>query len=179
MNPDEILLNQLNGLCKSNGVTMIPVKTENFIFEENVHLNCFYCGRYNNSWRCPPKIPDLDFIKIINEFEFHAFVYNRYEITPQNEHTVRVDSTNHLHKTLLAMEKLLYENGRSKALSFIGGSCKLCKNGCGENRCNSPYAARIPLEATGMNIEKSAEKYGIEIVWPVSDHMTRIGMLMW
>ena len=43
------------------------------------------------------------------------------------------------------------------AISFIGGSCKLCKNGCAKDKCNNPGMARIPLEATGVNVIKSLD----------------------
>jgi len=59
----------------------------------------------------------------------------------------------------LKMEKLLWEKNNSTAISFIGGSCKLCKNGCGSDKCNNPYMARSPLEATdNVQIDNFYEK---------------------
>jgi len=178
MNNDN-LWNKIKEFGQTHGVVLQPVEAEALIFEENVRLNCFYCGRYGNNWRCPPKIPDLNYKKIVSEFDNIVFVYNRYKITPENENQIRFESTNHIHKSLLAMEKILFDNGISTALSFIGGSCKLCKNGCGPTNCNNPYIARMPVEATGMNIQKSAAKYGIEITWPITDSILRLGMLIW
>ena len=173
------VLNRLNEFAEQNGLTIQSVDYRDLVFEENVHLNCFYCDRYDSNWRCPPRMPKLDYKKLISEFENVAFVYKRYKITAENKDSVRADSTNHLHKSLLAMEKIIYNSNNSRMISFIGGSCKLCKNGCGETRCNNPYNSRVPIEATGMNVEKSAAKYGIEIIWPISDHMLRIGMILW
>ena len=173
------VLKKLNILCEKEGLEMQLVDFSNLVFEERILMNCFYCGRYNNNWRCPPRIPALDFPKMINEFDNIAFVYKRYEITQENREAVRVDSTNHLHKSLLAMENVVFKSGIPTTLSFIGGSCKLCKNGCGEARCNNPYLSRTPLEATGMNIEKSAANYDIRIIWPTSNHILRLGMLLW
>ena len=44
------------------------------VFEENVKMNCYYCGKYGNNWRCPPNIPDLDYPKMFREFDHGAFV---------------------------------------------------------------------------------------------------------
>lgn len=35
------------------------VDSKKLIFEERVKMNCFYCGRYNVNWKCPPKLPQL------------------------------------------------------------------------------------------------------------------------
>ena len=179
MKSNDIILRELNAVSASFGVTIHPVIDGSLVFEENIHLNCFYCGRYGRNWRCPPKIPVLDYPKLISEFDNRAFVYRYYKITPESKEDVRTDSTNHLHKSLLAMEGVLFKAGNPTALSFIGGSCKLCKSGCGVEYCNNPYEARMPLEATGMNIVKTAAKHGIKIDWPVADNMLRLGMLLW
>ena len=176
---DNTLLKAINEFAEQSGLIVQLVDSKDLVFEENIHLKCFYCGKYDNNWSCPPRIPRLDYPKIFSEFENKAFIYKRYEILPENKNSVRIDSTNHLHKSLLAMEKMIFNSGKSTAISFIGGSCKLCKNGCSEFRCANPYSSRMPIEATGMSVEKSAAKYGINVVWPVSDHMLRLGMLLW
>lgn len=159
--------------------TVVPIRAEDVVFEERVRMNCFYCGKYNTCWKCPPKIPDIDFKKMFGEYDNIAFVYCRYYFTEETYTQVRNESTNELHKTLLQLEGFLWENDNSTALSFIGGSCKLCKNGCGKERCNNPYKARTPMEATGMNVVKTAAKYGIEVKFPPTDHIIRLGMILW
>ena len=170
---------QLKKACEQNGVAYQPIDIAKCIFEERIHLKCLYCEKYGNNWRCPPRIPNLDYKKIISEFDNIAIIYNYYTITQTNKDTVRYDSTNHLHKALLSLEKILFDNGNPTALSFIGGSCKLCKNGCDETHCNNPATSRIPVEAIGINVIKTAQAYGIEVKWPVVDTMLRLGMLMW
>ena len=51
---------------KAEGVFIDPAE---LVFEENVRMNCFYCGRYNNNWRCPPNLPDIDYRKMVREYE--------------------------------------------------------------------------------------------------------------
>jgi predicted metal-binding protein len=144
-----------------------------------VRLNCFYCNKYGINWKCPPKIPQLDYQQVIKEYKNGCFVYKKFEIDAETYPSIRIESTNSLHKTLLEMEQILFSESGGLCLSFIGGSCKLCKNGCGVDRCNNPYLARIPLEATGINIVESAKKYNIYIKFPVKTSLIRLGLILW
>lgn len=154
------------------------IKASDLIFEERVKMNCFYCGKYNVSWKCPPKIPKIDYIKMLGEFDNAAFVYLKMSLTDSDYDTVRNDSSVQLHRALLECEKWLWDHNNSTALSFIGGSCKLCKNGCALDKCVNPYMARIPVEALGINVVKSAANCGIDIGFPPKECMMRIGLLL-
>jgi len=176
---DGSVFNELEDYCEKNNLLCVSASAKDFIFEESVKMNCYYCGRHGQNWRCPPHIPEIDYKKLFSEFENLLFVYSIFKLTDQTRDNVRYDSTNHIHKSLLAMEKILINYDKPSALSFIGGSCKLCKNGCGADRCNNPYQSRMPLEATGLNIVKTVSKYGINIRWPVDDALIRIGLLAW
>lgn len=155
------------------------IAVDKLIFEERIKMNCFYCGKYNTSWRCPPKIPPIDFKKMLSEYENAAFIYICMNLKEKDYSTVRNDSSVYLHRALLLCEKWLYENNNSTAISFIGGSCKLCKNGCAPDKCANPYQSRTPVEALGINVVKSAEQFGIQIAFPAIETMMRIGMLLW
>lgn len=157
----------------------LEIDQSKLIFEERVKMNCFYCGKYNVSWKCPPKIPQLDYRKMLSEYEDAAFIYTRMPIHDNDFEAVRKNSSLHLHQAMLLCEKWLYLHNNSTAISFIGGSCKLCKNGCSPSHCANPYQARIPVEALGINVVKSAEQYGIEIKFPPKAFMMRIGLLLW
>lgn len=75
---------------------------------------------------------------------------------------------------------MLYNLNKSMAVSFLGGSCNLCKNGCGKDGCNNPGKARIPWEATGVNLIKTVERMdiGYKIKFPITDVFFRYGLLM-
>lgn len=146
------------------------------IFEQRAIMNCFYCGRYKKNWHCPPNLPDLDYPKMFAEFDYGAFVYVK---VPLDNPDARTESSVINHRSLLIMEKYLWNHNNSTALSFIAGSCKLCKNGCGKEQCNNPYEARSPLESTGCNVIKSAAQYGFEITFPPKGYMLRIGLIVW
>lgn len=174
---DEILeyLHTVNG--DAEGILIDPGK---LIFEENVKMNCFYCGKYNNNWKCPPNLPDIDYKRMMKEYEVGMAVVLSFQIRQQNEYDrIRNDSSVTLHKLLLELEKWLYNHNSSNAISFIGGSCKLCKGGCGKDRCNNPYMSRSPIEATGINIVKSMKQYGVAVDFPTNQMLKRIGLLLW
>lgn len=149
------------------------------VFEESVKMNCYYCGKYGNNWRCPPNLPAVDFKKMMLEYDRGIFVWNEYTIKNKNEYDkIRNESSVVLHRTLLKLEKWCWDNNSSTAISFGAGSCKLCKDGCGKDRCNNPYMARSPLEATGVNVVKSAKKYGIDITFPTNEKIIRLGLIL-
>ena len=156
------------------------IEPEDLIFEENVKMNCFYCGKYNNNWRCPPNLPNIDYQKMMKEYDKGLLVALTYDIDDaENYSALRTESSVILHRLLLSLEKWMWNHNSSNAISFIGGSCKLCKSGCGKEKCNNPYMSRSPLEATGVNIVKSARKYGIDIKFPADKKLMRIGLLLW
>jgi predicted metal-binding protein len=158
---------------------IVGINPSCLIFEERVRLNCFYCNKYGHNWKCPPRIPEIDYKKLVTEYYRACFVYKIYPINSESYPSIRIESTILLHKTLLEMEKILFEESNGLCLSFIGGSCKLCKGGCGLECCNNPYSARMPLEAIGVNIVDSAKRYNINIEFPVKENLIRLGLILW
>jgi predicted metal-binding protein len=160
-------------------ISLHHINLDEFVFEERLIMNCFYCGKYNHNWKCPPRVPDCDYQKIFSEYDSSLLALIELPFTEQTYNDVRHNSSVKLHQGLLLLEKYLWDHNNSTAISFIGGSCKLCKNGCGETACNNPYKSRSPLEAAGVNILKTAAKCGIDITFPPKDKMLRIGALLW
>ena len=181
MNADKMLD---EALVFANEESIFPLygflmKTEDLVFEERVKMNCFYCGKYGKNWKCPPYLPQIDYRKMFSEFSNCAAIYVKVPIDNDDYDNVRVNSSVILHKGLLKMEKYIWKHNNSTYLSFIAGSCKLCKNGCGEKSCSNPYMARSPIEATGVNIVETAKKYGFSIDFPCDEYMVRIGLILW
>lgn len=161
-------------------IKVVPFNPSNAVFEECVKMNCFYCKRYGNNWRCPPHLPDIDYRRMFSEYPYGALVLlSRKYDDGQSFEEARTESSVDLHRALLKSEKLLYEMGMTTAISFTGGSCKLCKDGCGAEGCNNPGASRSPLEAVGVNVVKTAANHGIDVRFPPDGEITRIGLVMW
>jgi predicted metal-binding protein len=154
-------------------------RQEWLIFEERVRLSCFSCARSGVSWTCPPKIPDVDFRQVFAEYDNALLVVNSMPIGPSGIEEVRRDSSVILHRALLKAERFLWENNCPLAVSFTGGACKLCTDGCDSVGCRQPTLARIPLEATGVNVMESAARAGVEVAFPPSTCLLRIGLLVW
>lgn len=165
---------------KNENVRAVFINPSDLVFEENVRMNCFYCGKYGSNWRCPPNLPDINYVKMFMEYDEGAFVYLSYDIESNEQYTqIRNDSSIVLHKLLLDVEKWMWNHNRPNAISFGAGSCKLCKGGCGKDKCNNPYMSRSPLEATGVHVVKSAAKYGIDIQFPTEKKLMRVGLVVW
>ena len=165
---------------KYPAVQLFDADPSHFYFEERVRMNCFYCKNFNLNWKCPPRIPNIDYKKMMSEFSHGAFVKVELPFTECNFQDIRNQTTNDLHQILLYLEHFLWNHDHPMALSFLGGSCKLCKGGCSTERCNNPYLSRVPLEATGVNVIKTVEEQtGLHLSFPPKDTLKRVGLLLW
>ena len=161
-------------------IELFPADMSRFHFERRVKMNCFYCKNYGLNWKCPPKIPDIDYQKMMCEYDHGAFVKIELPFQPDDFQEIRARTTNDLHQALLKLEKILWEQNQPMAISFIGGSCKLCKNGCGPDRCSHPYESRVPFEASGVNVVKTVEEQTeIRLSFPPKNTLKRVGLLLW
>ena len=176
------LKEELLAYCKeiAPDAEIVFMNPKDVVFEESVKMNCFYCGRYGRNWRCPPNLPDIDYPKMFAEYDEGIFVAYTFDITDKAQYeSIRNESSVTVHKTLLQLEKWFLTHNSPLVISFGAGGCKLCKGGCGKERCNNPYMSRSPIEATGVNVVKTVAQYGIEIVFPATDKLMRIGLVMW
>lgn len=171
------IVNHVSSL--SSSIQVIKLNPNDIIFEERVKLRCFYCSKYNQNWTCPPKIPEMDYQKLILEYENAAAVILTAEIDTSSYDKVRRDSSVELHKIILSLESYLYSKNNVIYNSFIGGSCKLCKNGCSPDKCRNPGLSRIPVEATGINLVETLKKYDVKLSFPPCNKMLRVGLILW
>lgn len=163
----------------NNKMSIIRIDVNDLSFEERVSMKCFYCSKYDTKWTCPPRIPKLDYRKVISEYENAAFVKCSMEFSENNFNDIRNKSTNELHKSMLYLEKVLWDLNYPMCLTFIGGSCKLCKNGCAKDKCRNPKLKRIPIEAIGVNVIKTLEKYNESIDFTIKNIINRYGLILW
>ena len=162
-----------------NELELYTITNDKIVFEESVKLNCFYCKNYDSNWTCPPRIPDLDYKGILGECENIAIILYKTNVNKENFETLRNRSTNIVHTSLLSLEKFLWESNYPLAITFIGGSCKLCKNGCSTDKCMNKGNSRIPVEALGINVVKTMKNINIDVVFPTDSSLMRCGMILW
>ena len=148
------------------------------IYDDRALLKCFNCSKYNLKWTCPPKSPMIDYRDLMMKYKKGVIVAVKAEFTAENYEKIRVDSSNKLHRILLKLEKDGFNQENHFTISFIGGSCKLCAEGCAEGKCRNPQASRIPIEATGIDIVRTLSKFGLELKFPVRDYLYRVGLLL-
>lgn len=142
---------------------VVAIRHEDLVYEERVRLKCVHCRNYRTKWTCPGRLPELDYAKITSEYAHMAVV---------------VGTAAQLHEALLYMEAELFRRNEPLAVSFIGGSCELCKEGCNKEACAHPEQARISWTATGCNVTKTLANIGIEVDY-TKNKDRRYGLLMW
>lgn len=155
----------------------LPISS--MVFEERVKQKCFHCKNYNHKWTCPPKTNHINYKKLFSEYDNCAVVICAMYVDDKSLEDVRSKSTNLVHRALLYLENVLYDNNEPMAISFIGGSCKLCKNGCNPSRCVNPYLSRSPWESTGCNVIKTLDSIGIKVTFPITNKIFRYGIILW
>lgn len=158
---------------------LVEINRSDFVFEERVKQKCYHCANYGYKWTCPPRIPNVDYPKMFSEYQHFAVIICEVFVDDNDFEEKRQKSTNIIHRALLYLEQQLYNNDNSLAISFIGGSCKLCKNGCNKEKCANPYISRMPWEATGCNLISTLKNVGIEIHFPITKSLHRYGLIMW
>jgi len=179
----------LDGLTKKaielGASRVLYIKTEDLVFDERAILACYNCKRFGITQTCPggSQYPNIDYKKLIRSYKHGMIIILERPFTSKKQFDVeRTKSTIDLHKILLELEKLSLAKGHHFKLSFIGGSCKLCKQGCPKNSCRHPNLSRIPVEGTGVDVLKTLEKYNIKLKFPVEGlkkgTLNRIGLLV-
>lgn len=174
--------------------------------ENRVTLKCQVgCVGYGKKLTCPPYVPTVDeFRKILNEYEYalllkfkssakadHETVSSIYKnwLDPDVGKNLKLkadhfwseyfDQSKEIHHIMLELEKEAFNNGYPFALAFVNGSCRLCKL-CNIKAgiCIHPNLARIPEHAVGINMKKTAEKAGMDLKFPFSDHPEPMTILL-
>ena len=161
-------------------VEIVAIRIEDLVFEERVKLKCLHCRNYGNKWTCPGRLPQLDYRKIVSEYEHAVVVISKVENRQSEvENGVFRQAANTLHKAMLYMESELLKRNHPLAESFIGCNCQLCRDGCPSEGCAYPEQARLPWDAIGCNVVKTLEHIGIRVVFPPQEYIYQYGLLVW
>lgn len=156
-------------------------KTSDIVFDPRTRLLCANgCKNYGIKHTCPPKLSDLDYERIFKYYKNCLWIVRAYDYFSEKDFEIlRKKSSRDIHKIILQLEQHYFNKGFYYSTGFIGGSCKYCDE-CNIDRCNFPDKARIPVEALGIDLVKTLNKYGLEITFPVRDTMQfkRIGLFL-
>ena len=157
----------------------VAIRHDDLVFEERVRLKCLHCTNYREKWTCPGRLPDLDFRRIINEYEHLAVIVNRCRVSGLVDERVSGLAANGLHLAMLYLEGELFKRGNAMAEAFIGCGCQLCEGGCPKEGCAHPEQARVPWDATGCNVVKTLANIGISVEFPPKEYIYQYGLLGW
>lgn len=146
------------------------------IFDDRAIFQCMNCKNYGHKRTCPPFENQFNYQDMILKYKKGLVVLVKFDSSIDFE-KARTDSTNNLHKILLRLEKDAFNQDNHFTTSFIGGSCKLCKEGCADV-CRNPQHSRIPLESTGVDVVETLKKFGVFLTFPATDVIYRVGLLV-
>lgn len=172
------------------------ISVKDICVENRIPLKCRVgCVGYGKKLTCPPYVPTPnEFREILNEYEYAALlkfkspakaddetvcsIYKNW-LDPNVENNLKLkaekfwneyfDYSNEIHKKMLELEKLAFNQGYTMALAFVNGSCRLCKT-CNlkDKICIHPSLARLSEHAVGINMTKTAEAAGMDLKFPFS-----------
>lgn len=172
-------ISDLRDIAMENGATVAKVvNISDIVFDSRCQFMCRSCKRYGMKATCPPNTPNTDFFRdLISKYDYGLIIGVKYDVKGDTE-DIGVKSSLSLHNNLLKLEAQAFKRGYYLTISFIGGSCKLCGTSTCSAPCAQPTRGRIPLEATGVNVIETARKYDVDIKFPVTTNLWRVGLLL-
>src|SRR3989339_766021 len=153
------------------------IKIEDIVLDMRASFKCWSCARYGKRATCPPNIASIEYFeKLYQKYQTGILIGKKWDLKTEPMEEVRETSGLSIHKMLLNLEKQALNRGYYFAVVFIGGSCRFCgKPACGPH-CDCPEAGRVPLEATGVDVLKTCEKFGIKVSFPDPKTLWRVGL---
>lgn len=176
------LVQELEDIARELGASIVKiVNPSDVIFDIRARDKCISCKRYGNKSTCPPNIPNMDyFMRLFSSYHWALFVGIKRKVKPKEWEAIGAESSITLHKMLLDLENQAFNRGCIFAISFIGGSCKMCGSKTCSLPCKNPSVGRVPIEAAGVNVVDTAKRLDIDIKFPVilNEIFWRVGMLL-
>ena len=127
-----------------------------------VQLKCqFGCPGYDRSYCCPPNTPKADETREILDSYNRAILFH-IEAPDSEDRGTRIAQ---LYQMLTDFEGDLFKEGYYKALLFLSGPCRLCKE-CSllkNDPCILRNRARPSMEACGIDVYQTARNNGFHI----------------
>ncbi|MFC2027988.1 DUF2284 domain-containing protein [Chloroflexota bacterium] len=127
-----------------------------------VRLKCqFGCPGYDRSYCCPPNTPKHDETRVILDSYNRAILFHIEAIHTED----RGKRIREHYNMLTDMEGDLFKEGYYKALLFLSGPCRLCKE-CSylnDDPCILRDRARPSMEACGIDVYETARNNGFPI----------------
>ncbi len=116
-----------------------------------VRLKCNYgCSGYGSNLCCPPHSPTPETTRKVLDGYTRAIL-------------IHADATTDIRRIVVQLEREAFLAGFYKAFGFACGPCGLCRE-CGlEEGCRHPNRARPAMEASGIDVFRTAREAGLPI----------------
>jgi len=175
-------MQELEDIAREIGASIVKIlNPSDVIFDVRARFKCLSCKRYGQKCTCPPNIPDIGYFKaLFSSYHWALFIGIKRKMKPKEWKAVGRESSRTLHKMLLELEKQAFNRGCVFAISFIGGSCKMCETKTCSLPCKNPSVGRMPIEATGVNVVETCKRLDIDLRFPVvlDKIFWRVGLLL-
>jgi predicted metal-binding protein len=139
---------------------------DDIAFDFRSTYKCFTCSKYGTVPTCPPFIPDFGYFKrLILCYRKGFILVKKFEYKNAKDYkNIRNESSIRLQKILLFLEQQAFARNYYWAISFTGGSCRVCGKACSHSGvCNNKSKGRIPMEACGIDVFKTCKNIKIDI----------------
>jgi len=127
------------------------ISPQNVYTAEWVRLRCQYgCGGYAARLTCPPHAPEpARTRKVLDTYRTAVLVHG--------------DRKSSMREVIVELERQAFLAGYYKAFSFASGPCRLCEQCPTEGTCRHPRQARPAMEASGIDVFRTAREAGFPI----------------
>lgn len=156
----------LEGYCsraQAQGATGARViAPESVVTAAWVRMKCqFGCPGYGKGYCCPPYTPTAEQTRAVLDCYTRAVLFHiQVPHMPEREKRYRA-----FFEMLVDLEGAAYRDGYYKALVFLAGPCRLCKE-CSQVKgepCRFLSRARPSMEACGIDVFQTARNNGFPI----------------
>lgn len=133
------------------------IATDSIVVEPWTRLKCqFGCPNYGKTLVCPPYTPKAEeFMEMLNSYKTAIL----FEVSLSSID----DDIGGISKIAVDIENACARLGYYKAFGMGAGPCKICDE-CNLDECKYPQKARPSGEACGVDIHKTIENNGYDIL---------------
>ena len=150
---------------------------EDLIFDLKVREMCKWCKRYGKKATCPPYIESVEYYSNVLKRFKHGIIYYDFFPTDGDAEEVGYKSSMEVYEKLTRERTRLFEGGHYLIMILGAGSCKLCDR-C-TFPCHIPDKGIIPVEATGIDVVKTMERFDVKVAFPIKETLVRVGMVLY
>lgn len=188
-------------LALDNGATAAKsIDTTGIVIDPRVRLKCEIplCSGYNAFLTCPPYVMRVEeFEKIVKMYRYAIILQVETNINslPKSDKNIKTISKGEfkniysqhdkfkkiLHNLVNLVEAEAFKSGYYLATGLTGGRCALCDE-CvisqGKMVCKHPNSARPPMEAVGIDVNRTCDNAGLRVSLSSSENVKWTGIVL-